>query len=94
MIAITENPKSFLFQLRLFFQDYPYFSWVFVLEFYVFEYKTETLTPSKVRSYKSFMMFLLFVFNSVGIDRLRKNARSIPNAKLVSSSAQYWNNLW
>ena len=40
------------------------------------------------------MMFVLFVFNLGGVDGLRKEARSIPNAKLVSSSAQYWNNLW
>ena len=36
-------------------------------------------------------VLFLFVFNWIGVDWLRKNARSIQNANSARSSANYWN---
>ena len=38
--------------------------------------------------------FFFLVFNWGDVDGLPKNARSIPNAKSVSASAQCWNHSW
>ena len=40
------------------------------------------------------MFRFIFIFNRDGVDRLRKEAWSIPNAKSASSSAQCWNHSW
>ena len=40
------------------------------------------------------MFRLVFIFNWGGVDWLRKEARSIPNVKSASSSAQCWNHSW
>ena len=40
------------------------------------------------------MFRLVFIFNWGGVDWLRKEARSIPNVKSASSSAQCWNQPW